>query len=66
MRVVSAYDDLTGRATRLTGARSPEDAVERILRSTPHDYDPVVVSALIRQLERRGALSASQAAELRD
>lgn len=65
VRVVSAYDDLTGRGTRLTGARGPADALDRILRSTPHDYDPVVVEALVRQLERRGALSSDQAAALR-
>ena len=66
VRVVSAYDDLTGRATRLVGGHSPVDAVERILRNTPHDFDPLVVVALIRQLERRGVLTPAQAAELRD
>ncbi|ANS80443.1 putative lipoprotein [Serinicoccus hydrothermalis] len=66
VRVASAYDDLTGRATRLAGAAGPVHALERILRTTPHEYDPVVVAALIRQLERRGALSAAQAATLRD
>lgn len=65
VRVVSAYDDLTGRATRLTGGSSTVDALERILRSTPHDYDPQVVEALLRQLERRGVLSPEQGAQLR-
>lgn len=65
VRVVSAYDDLTGRATRLTGGGSPVEALDRILRSTPHEYDPHVVDALIRQLERRGALSPAQVVALR-
>ncbi|WP_151526895.1 HD domain-containing phosphohydrolase [Serinicoccus kebangsaanensis] len=65
VRVASAYDDLTGRTTRLAGAAGPVQALERILRSTPHDYDAAVVDALIRQLERRDVLSASQASALR-
>lgn len=60
VRAVSAYDDLAGRGTRLTGADAPVQAVERLLRNTPHDYDPDVVQALIRQLERRGVLPAGQ------
>lgn len=56
IRVVSAYDDLAGRSTRLTGGDGPAGAVERLLRSTPHEYDPVVVAALVRQLERHGVL----------
>ena len=31
MRVASAYDDLTGRATRLTGGSGPVEALERML-----------------------------------
>lgn len=65
LRVVSAYDDLTGRATRLTGGGSPIKALDRIQRSTPHEYDPLVVDALVRQLERRGVLSPAQGALLR-
>lgn len=64
IRVVSAYDDLTGHGTRLTGAVHPEEALDRILRSTPHDYDPQVVRALIRHLERRGVLTHRQATSL--
>ncbi|PZU39009.1 MAG: hypothetical protein DI571_15030 [Arsenicicoccus sp.] len=65
VRVASAYDDLTGRATRLTGGNGPVEALERMLRSTPHEYDPEVVQALIRLLERRGAISAAQSEALR-
>ncbi|OLT17270.1 hypothetical protein BJF80_03695 [Serinicoccus sp. CUA-874] len=66
VRVASAYDDLTGRATRLAGGAGPVQALERILRATPHEYDPGVVAALIRQLDRRGVLSTAQAASLQD
>ncbi|WP_131105390.1 HD-GYP domain-containing protein [Ornithinimicrobium sufpigmenti] len=65
IRVVSAYDDLTGHRTPLTGAVEPVQALDRLVRNTPHDYDPQVVLALIRQLERRGVISHRQAAELR-
>lgn len=65
VRVASAYDDLTGRSTRLAGRNGPVEALERLLRNTPHDYDPLVVAALLRLLERRGELSAAQAAALR-
>lgn len=65
VRVVSAYDDLAGHSTRLTGGDGPVGAVERLLRNTPHEYDPVVVEALVRQLERRGVLQPAQAAALR-
>ena len=65
IRVVSAYDDLTGHGTRLTGAEDPLEALERLLRSTPHDYDPAVVIALVRQLERRGVITHRQGARLR-
>ncbi|WP_147899816.1 HD-GYP domain-containing protein [Serinicoccus profundi] len=65
VRVASAYDDLTGRATRLTGGNGPVEALERMLRSTPHEYDPEVVQALIRLLERRGVISTPQSEALR-
>ncbi|GAA5158458.1 HD-GYP domain-containing protein [Ornithinimicrobium tianjinense] len=58
VRVASAYDD------HLASAR-PVDAVVRLLRSTPHEYDPAVVGALVRHLERRGTLSTGEAAALR-
>lgn len=66
VRVVSAYDDLTGGGTRLTGALAPTEALERILRSTPHEYDPVVVAALVRHLERSGSITGSKVAGLRE
>lgn len=66
LRVVSAYDDLSGRATRLNGTDAPAQAVERLLRNTPHEYDPVVVDALIRHLERRGVLPTGQAGQARN
>lgn len=59
VRVVSAYDDLTSAADART-------ALERLMRSTPHDYDPLVVTALVRYLERRGTISSSAAAALRE
>ncbi|WP_134773872.1 HD-GYP domain-containing protein [Ornithinimicrobium flavum] len=65
VRVASAYDDLTGRAVRLAGADGPAQAVDRLVRNTPHDYDPRVVEALIQLLERRGDLPASSRGGLR-
>lgn len=65
VRVVSAYDDLTGGGTRHGGVQTPGAAVERILRMTPHEYDPAVVEALIRHLVRTGALSTAEMARLR-
>lgn len=65
IRVVSAYDDLTGHRTVLTGAVDPAMALDRLVRNAPHDYDPQVVLALIRHLERRGVISQQQARELR-
>lgn len=64
IRVASAYDDLTGHGTRLTGSVHPEEALDRLLRNTPHDYDPQVVQALIRHLERRGILTRRQVRSL--
>lgn len=66
VRTVSAYDDLTGDDTRVNGGLAPVEALERITRSTPHEYDPVVVAALVRHLERRGVITAQEAAALRD
>lgn len=63
VRVVSAYDDLCGRSTRLHGGDGPVEAVERVLRNTPHDYDPEVVAALVRHLERRGVIPVGLAGE---
>lgn len=65
VRVVSAYDDLTGQGARLNGAASTSTALARIVRSTPREFDADVVRALLRQLERRGDVSAPDAARLR-
>lgn len=65
VRVASAYDDLTGRSTRLSGNGGPVQALERLLRNSPHEYDPAVVSSLMRLLARRGELSVAQAVALR-
>ena len=65
IRVVSAYDDLTGNGTRLTGAVDPVEALDRLLRDAPHEYDPQVLLALSRQLERRGVITHQQARDLR-
>lgn len=62
VRVASAYDDLTGTGIRLAGGHSPAEAVDRILRSTPHEFDPEVVAALLRHLERRGDLGTGPGA----
>jgi response regulator RpfG family c-di-GMP phosphodiesterase len=59
VRAVSAYDDLTA-------VLDQQAALERIVRSTPHDYDPLVVAALVRHLERRGTIGAATAAALRE
>lgn len=66
VRVVSAYDDVTGQGTRLSGGSSPAVALERIVRSTPREFDETVVRALVRQLERRGDLVPTEADRLRD
>lgn len=66
IRVVSAYDDLTGQGTRLSGSVDPWQALDRLLRNSPHDYDPQVVHALIRHLDRRGVITHRQARALRD
>lgn len=65
VRVASAYDDLTGRAVRLSGGNGPVQAVDRLVRNTPHDYDPRVVEALIRLLERQGRLPLPRDGALR-
>ena len=65
IRVVSAYDDLCGYGTWLTGAVDPVEALDRLLRNAPHDYDPEVVLALLRHLERRGVITPRQAVALR-
>ncbi|MDO5738872.1 MAG: hypothetical protein Q4P07_01825 [Ornithinimicrobium sp.] len=65
VRVVSAYDDLTAREKRRSSGGSARTAMERLLRATPREFDPDVVRALLRQLERRGELTAAEAAELR-
>ena len=64
--MVSAYDDLTGRGTRLNGASDARHALQRIARSTPHEFDPAVVHALVRHLERRGELTSSDATRVRE
>ncbi|MFX0538261.1 HD-GYP domain-containing protein [Ornithinimicrobium sp. Y1847] len=64
VRVASAYDDLSGGTAHQPGARPAAGALERILRSTPHEYDPAVVEALVRHLERRGAITATEGVTL--
>jgi hypothetical protein len=65
VRVVSAYDDLAGTGARRTGSDGPGTAIERILRSTPYEYDPEVVDALVRHLVRTGVLGSADVARLR-
>lgn len=61
VRVVSAYDDLVHQSG---GSGEPADALARLLRSTPHEYDPDVVQALVRHLVRRGRLAPADADRL--
>lgn len=61
VRVVSAYDDLVHQSP---GSGEPADALARLLRSTPHEYDPDVVQALVRHLVRRGRLAPAAADRL--
>ncbi|MGC5584256.1 HD-GYP domain-containing protein [Ornithinimicrobium sp. W1679] len=61
VRAVSAYDDLTHQGP---GGSDPTDALARLLRNTPHEYDPEVVAALLRHLVRRGRLSPVAAERL--
>lgn len=61
VRVVSAYDDLVHQSG---GSGEPADALARLLRSTPHEYDPDVVQALVRHLVRRGRLAPAAADRL--
>lgn len=65
VRVVSAYDDLASSGADPGGGTPPLRALQRIVRATPYEYDPLVVDVLVRQLERRGLLSATQSALLR-
>lgn len=65
VRVVSAYDDLTGTGACPARALDPRAAVERLLRSTPYEYDPDVVDALVRHLVRAGTLGPADLAHLR-
>jgi len=55
LRVVNAYDDLTG--------ASDDDrsvaALQRISRSAGYDYDPAVLDALCQVLHREGRLSSA-------
>lgn len=51
IKVCSAYDDFTD---PLTGGSSSWDAIERLHLGTAYDWDPVVIQALMRVLEKRG------------
>ena len=53
IRVVNAYDDLVGDSTDLA---SRLDAVERLRLGMAYEYDPRVVEALTRVLEKNSAL----------
>lgn len=66
VRVVSTYDDLTGQGARLARGAGPGHALERMVRATPHEFDPDVMGALLRQLERRGDLSPAAVGRLRE
>jgi hypothetical protein len=55
IKVANAYDDLVGEA-RTRRARKQAAAVERIHLGLGYEYDPRVVEALIRVLDRRAAI----------
>ncbi len=54
IKVANAYDDLVGE-TRSRRARKEASAIERIHLGLGYEYDPRVVEALIRVLDRRVA-----------
>ena len=54
IKVANAYDDLVGEA-RSRRARKETSAIERIHLGLGYEYDPRVVEALIRVLDRRVA-----------
>jgi hypothetical protein len=53
IRVAAAYD-----RSVTDGALSPSDALEALHRGTAYDYDPEVVAAMRRVLQRRGVRGA--------
>lgn len=53
IKVASAYDDFTNPGGV---GLSTWDAIERLHSGTQHDYDPTVIQALARALEKRGAI----------
>jgi hypothetical protein len=55
IKVANAYDDLIGEA-RARRARKHASAIERIHLGLGYEYDPRVVEALIRVLDRRAAV----------
>ncbi len=55
IKVANAYDDLVGEA-RTRRARKHSSAIERIHLGLGYEYDPRVVEALIRVLDRRAAV----------
>jgi hypothetical protein len=55
IKVANAYDDLVGEA-RARRARKHASAIERIHLGLGYEYDPRVVEALIRVLDRRAAV----------
>jgi hypothetical protein len=55
IKVANAYDDLVGEA-RTRRARKQAAAIERIHLGLGYEYDPRVVEALIRVLDRRAAV----------
>lgn len=52
VRVVARYD------SSLDGETAPSDAIELLHERLAYDYDPVIVTALRRVLERRGEIPA--------
>jgi HD-GYP domain-containing protein (c-di-GMP phosphodiesterase class II) len=53
VKVASAYDDLTNPPA---SGRTPWDALERMHLGMAYDYDPQVIQALTRVLEKRSAI----------
>jgi hypothetical protein len=61
LKVANAYDDLLDRRH---GRAAPVRALERIRLGTGYEFDPEVVRALCRVLQRDGQITAAQVARL--
>lgn len=56
IKTASAYDDLVSASREQRGARAAWDALERLRMGMAYEYDPRVIEALTRVLEKQGEL----------